>query len=382
MNEMTSRERIDAAIALQPVDRVPIIPNIDIFSPRYQGVKMAQIVRDLDLARDVMIKTFDDFGGWDAAFFAGGMMSDIGWAMFGMSSKLPGYHLGEDELWQLDEKEIMKVEDYDFIIQNGFNAYLGFVYPRLGMPAPPDQFIPRLIQLAEQAVKDTQTWEAKGVCVFASIGAQPPFDSISFTRSLKETMIDVYRRPEKLLAAMDAIQAEAIPQAIGAYHGLKSVTQWGNRVSFMGSTRPPMLSPKYFDKFFWPYLKQAVNKMLEAGITPLLHFDSNWDVYLDHFLELPHAQVILQLDSTTNIFKAKQILKGHMCLMGDVPPSMLKLGTPEQVTAYCKKLIDEVGEDNGFILGSGCDTPMDAKPDNFKALIETGKNYYPHHKVF
>jgi uroporphyrinogen-III decarboxylase len=125
-----------------------------------------------------------------------------------------------------------------------------------------------------------------------------------------------------------------------------------------------------------------VNQLIEAGITPMLHFDSNWDAYLDRFLELPRTQVILELDSATDIFKAKQILKGHLCLMGDVPASLLKLGTPEQVTDYCKKLIDVVGEGNGFILSTGCDCPVDAKPENFKAMIDTGKSYYPHQKLF
>ena len=382
MDEMTPRERIDAAIALQPVDRVPVIPLVDVFAARYQRVKLAEIVRDLDLARDVMIETFDDFGGWDAAFTAGGMVTDLGWGVFAMSSKLPGYELGEDELWQLDEKEIMKIEDYDFIQKNGWNAYLAYAYPRIGAPAPAEQFLPRLGQIAAQGVKDTLAWEAKGVSVFSGMGPQPPFDSISFTRSLKETMLDIYRRPDKLLAAMDVILAETIPQSIKIFNGLKQVTQWGNRVAFMGSTRPPMLAPKYFDKFFWPYLKKAVNQLVEAGITPMLHFDSNWDAYLDRFLELPRTQVILELDSATDIFKAKQILKGHLCLMGDVPASLLKLGTPEQVTDYCKKLIDVVGAGNGFILSTGCDCPVDARPENFEAMIDTGKSYYPHHKLF
>jgi uroporphyrinogen-III decarboxylase len=114
----------------------------------------------------------------------------------------------------------------------------------------------------------------------------------------------------------------------------------------------------------------------------MLHFDSKWDNYLECFLELPKGQVLLEIDSTTDIFKAKQILKGHMCIMGDVPASLLKLGTPEQVSDYVKKLIDVVGEGSGFILSTGCDCPIDAKPENVKAMLETGKTYNPHHKVF
>jgi hypothetical protein len=343
---------------------------------------MAQIVLDLDLARDVMIKTFDELGGWDATFFPGGIINEIGWAMFGMASKLPGFDLPDDQIWQLDEKEIMQVEDYDFIQKNGWNAYLGYVYPRLGMRPPADQFLPNLIQLAVQGVKDTQIWEQKGVSVFAGMGPLPPFEAISFTRSFKELVADVYRRPEVVRATSQCILAESTAMAIHGLLETKKATQWGNRVAFIGATRASFLSPKQMDKFFWQDLKVIVNSLLEAGITPMLHFDSIWDNHLEKFLELPKGQVLLELDGTTNIFKAKEVLKGHMCLMGDVPASMLKLGTPEEVSAYVKKLIDVVGEGGGFILSTGCDCPIDAKLENVKAMIETGKSYYPHHKVF
>jgi uroporphyrinogen-III decarboxylase len=54
---------------------------------------------------------------------------------------------------------------------------------------------------------------------------------------------------------------------------------------------------------------------------------------------------------------------------------LLSVGRPEDVAAYCRKLIDEVGGDGGFILGSGCSVPPDVRPENFRAMIETGKNY-------
>lgn len=66
-----------------------------------------------------------------------------------------------------------------------------------------------------------------------------------------------------------------------------------------------------------------------------------------------------------------------MCLMGDVPATLLKLGTVEEVEAYCKKLIDKVGKGGGFILSSGCEVPHDAEFENIKAMIETGKTYRP-----
>jgi len=85
----------------------------------------------------------------------------------------------------------------------------------------------------------------------------------------------------------------------------------------------------------------------------------------------------VELDSTTDILKAKEILNGHICIKGDVPATMLSLGKPDDVSAYCKKLIDIVGEGGGFILSTGCTCPVDAKWENVKTMVDTAKNYYP-----
>jgi len=41
-------------------------------------------------------------------------------------------------------------------------------------------------------------------------------------------------------------------------------------------------------------------------------------------------------------------------------------------------LIDVVGKGGGFILSTGCDCPIDAKPENVRTMIEVGKTYYPY----
>ncbi len=96
---------------------------------------------------------------------------------------------------------------------------------------------------------------------------------------------------------------------------------------------------------------------------------------LDFFKEIPKGKCILELDSQTDMFQAKKVLGDHMCLMRDVTATVLKLGSPQEVEAYCRRLIDEVGEGGGFILSSGCGIPHDAKPENVRAMVQTGMTY-------
>ena len=76
----------------------------------------------------------------------------------------------------------------------------------------------------------------------------------------------------------------------------------------------------------------------------------------------------MSTDGQTDLFRAKEILGGHMCLMGDVPATMLAFGTPDEVYEYSIKLIKELGPE-GFIPHSGCDIPMDAKLPNVQAMV-------------
>ena len=79
------------------------------------------------------------------------------------------------------------------------------------------------------------------------------------------------------------------------------------------------------------------------------------------------------MDERTDIFKAKEILGGHMCIEGNLKPSLFKLATPAQIEEKVKKIIDECAEGGGLIVGS--EIPDEAKLENVKAMIDTCKTY-------
>ena len=65
---------------------------------------------------------------------------------------------------------------------------------------------------------------------------------------------------------------------------------------------------------------------------------------------------------------AKEILNGHCCISGNVPVSLLQAGTKEEVIAHCRKLIDVVGKDGGYIL-SPRTSVEEVKPDKEKLRV-------------
>jgi uroporphyrinogen-III decarboxylase len=74
------------------------------------------------------------------------------------------------------------------------------------------------------------------------------------------------------------------------------------------------------------------------------------------------------------MIKAKKILGDTVCIRGGMPLSVLATGTTDEVRSYCKKLIDELGKDGGYIMdaSTGLD---DARTDNVKAMFEVTKEY-------
>ena len=133
------------------------------------------------------------------------------------------------------------------------------------------------------------------------------------------------------------------------------------------------MSLEKFETFYWPTLKRLIQGIADVGLTPCVFFEGNYTSRLEYLLELPEGKVFGHFD-TTDIFRAKEILNGHMCIVGDVPCSLLQTGTVQDVKDYCKKLINVVGKDGGFIMSTR--SPVDdVKTENLKAMIDFTKEY-------
>ncbi|UCC17443.1 MAG: hypothetical protein JSU58_02545 [Dehalococcoidales bacterium] len=202
--------------------------------------------------------------------------------------------------------------------------------------------------------------------------AQAPFDSISdFLRGMQGTMMDMFRQPEKLLEACDKILEDRIKRGIPTVESNNDCPQ----LLFMGMHRGSdgFMSVKQFEKFYWPTLKKVLLAVIDAGLTPLIFCEGDWTTRIQYLLELPAGKSVARLD-LTDINKAKEILKGHTAIMGNVPASILQTGTPDEVKNCCRKLIDNIGKDGGYILTAGSSIDK-AKPENIKTMVDFTKEY-------
>jgi uroporphyrinogen-III decarboxylase len=133
------------------------------------------------------------------------------------------------------------------------------------------------------------------------------------------------------------------------------------------------MSPKQFETFYWPHLKKHLINVVEAGVTPCVFFEGDYTSRLEYLLELPKGKVIGHFDSS-DILRVKEVLGGHMCIMGNVPSSLLQTGTVDEVKEHCKWLIDFIGKDGGYIMSPRSSVDK-ARPENLRAMYDFTREY-------
>ncbi|MBU2551231.1 MAG: hypothetical protein KKB20_22655 [Proteobacteria bacterium] len=374
---MTPMERMEAAVKLEPLDRIPCAPLMDVYFPaKYKGYSMGRAISDWKTGFSSILDVFEEVGGWDGMILPGYSLAPTPnvYAGIGVGKNLvPGMNYNGETTVQFEEREAITRDDYDDIINLGWNGFR-LKYKDRFNPLPEDKILHWNKRQMEKYRHEIQTWRDKGVRSLCGTITQSPLMFLSTSRTLMEITKDIYRIPDKLEAVMEAMLDDLIREAVDSAKlsgepGVMLVMERG------GCFYYPL---KIYERFEYPHMKKMVEAFAAEGLITVMHLDQDYTQNLPYFLDLPPRMVVAELDSMTDIFKAKEVLKGHMCIAGDVPAALTSLGTPGEVEAYCKKLIDVVGQGGGFILSTGCTCPVECRMENFRALVDTAKNYYPH----
>ena len=359
---------IDAAIALELPDRVPLVYQGEAFSPRYMGVPLATYATDPDVAVSTTLAAMDRLAGFDAISTVPGGHIGVPLASIWMSHvSIPGRELPPDSLWQVAERVDMTAEEYDVILADGWPAFEQLIRPRFLDVGELEETNAWLEANFEGAVA---AFRRHGFVPLSGAIVAPPFERLCGARSMTQFFADLYRRPQLVKRAMDAIAPALIEEAIAVAElcGLPSIWVGGWR------SAGALVSPAIWDEFVFPHLKELVWALVDAGIRPTLHFDHDWTRDLARLRELPAASCILSLDGMTDIRAAHGLLGDHMALMGDVPATLLTVGSPDDVREYVRRLIADVGR-RGLLLAPGCDIPCDARGENVEAMVEAGLEF-------
>ena len=156
---------------------------------------------------------------------------------------------------------------------------------------------------------------------------------------------DLMQQPDKVLAACEALMPYLHNVAKTTADPSKHVPigYWMHRGCV------PFVTPDQFKNIYWPTVKPIIEELWAEGHQTLFYAEGIWDHHLEAFAELPDLSIVYHVDQG-DIFKAHQILGHKFCLSGGIPNFLLAFRSPDVVRDYCKKVIDGVARDGGYIM--------------------------------
>ena len=394
------QKRLSDAVQLKTPDRVPISIGLNYFPAKFTGTTTWAAYYDFPAWREVYIKAAQHYEP-DRLLVVLNQSGAVLEALDSRQLRWPGHGVSKYHTHQFVEGEYMKAEEYDLLLHDPSDFLVRFYLPRVyGLMAPTaklpplntlinalpfntlaaDEFV-NMLESLTQIAREAVRWQKETFSLareLAEMGffcpmtlmAGAPFDVVSdFLRGMRGTMLDMYRCPDKLLEAcemMTRIQLERIAQAPDAKEFLPV---------FMPLHRGAhgFMSLKQFETFYWPFLKRVTLALIDKGYTPDLFFEGNYTSRLEYIAELPKGKAIARFD-VCDMARAKEILGGKVCIAGNMPVSVLQVGTADEVRRVTKQLIDTAGKDGGYIMAPA--SALDeVNPDNMKTWIDFTKEY-------
>ena len=184
-----------------------------------------------------------------------------------------------------------------------------------------------------------------GFPAFFGGGTKAPFDTIGDTlRGTKGMIMDMFRQPKKVIRACE----QFVP--IMVKMGVDNAKLNGCPVVFIPLHKGAdgFMNDQQFKNFYWPTLKAVMEGLIAEGCIPFPWAEGGYDSRLDVIKDSPDG-IFWGFDKV-DMARAKKIIGNHHSIGGNMPISVLSVGTKEEIIAEVKKEIKIMGEGGGYIM--------------------------------
>ena len=400
------KQRIADNVALHETDRVPFTLLAHFWPAKLAGITYQEAMYDMDKLEDATrqaLRLVEPDG-----YAAMQLMTGVGPTLEAMDYRQltwPGHGTDANSCFQYLDQEYMTADEYDDYLFDPTGFFMYKYLPRVAGVFKTFEYFPllsagaawkiigsvasfanpELIKGFEQLVESgkematviTRTvafineMKEEGYPIIAGGRCQAPFDIFAdYMRGSKGAMLDMYRCPDKLLAAMEksiVLQMADVgdaPKALDCPY-ISINLHWG---------LDGFMSEDQFNTFYWPQLRNVILQLIEMDLVPVVFWEGNCTSRLETIADIPPGKAIYWFEKT-DLKTAKDVLGGIVCLRGNVPPSLLNTANADDVDEYCKNLIKTVGKGGGFILDGGACTPDEARVENVVAMAQSVKKY-------
>lgn len=390
--ETLYRERLNryvTAMRNEKPDKVPIRPFIAEFAGKYAGMTCQDVAHDYNKAFEAAVKCATDFD-WDAVvpnmvYVWTGLATAAGLRYYGV----PGIHIpptsGFNYIEPPEDQAFMHEDEYDELIDDPtaflYNTWLPRVSTEASKIGEPSTYRSNTA-LVRSAMAMLQYFYAFGPqvarlqteCGMPSAIAgifKAPFDIIADKmRGYVGLTMDMQKQPEKVLKAAEAL----IPHLVNVGLTTADPTNHVPIGFWMHRGCVPFVTPAQFDSHYWPTLKPCIEEFWKNGHQTLFYAEGKWKHHFDTFRELPERSIVFHCDQD-DIFEVHRKLHDRFAISGGIPNVMLSWSEPDEVRTFCKRVIDEVAQDGGYMMDAGAIMQDDTSIENMKAMTEVCREH-------
>ncbi len=345
---MNSRERMDAAIQLKPVDRVPNAPFYEAPICRYFGADFrSALLQDRPMA-DAHLTALDTFK-FDWVILGMGLIGGIIPEALGCRVSYP-----EDVFPVIEQTPVKSMQDVERIA--GADVYTNRM----------ERFLKGVAILKKEL-----QGEVPIACEYIS-----PFTIATRLRGTNEIMTDMYADPELVHALQNAVVALDIE--IG-----RALIESGVDYIFYGADMecPLLISPSHYREFVHEPTSKVVNALCGLGAKVLPHMcgDIVKTGIVDMLLEMDIHGIMpgnLTQDTVLDLGELKAKVGDRTCIFGNINPNgRLLIGKPDEVARETLLHLERACGMTGYIFSTSGTTSPATPRENFEAMNREVLNF-------
>jgi uroporphyrinogen decarboxylase len=347
-DRMTKDERWTALLNRQPLDRIPVYGFAMGFFTVPRGLAIGEYYNNPEKAFNAATQTIAEFGWQDLPM--------IGYASMG------GWEFGGDIKWP--SSEFAQAPTVTRRPVNSEDDVYKIHCPDVKMAG----IVPLMMKLS-------RLQEQSGAILMGAMTMGPwsLANNICGSELLCKWTL---KKPE----LVHEIQRRVLPFSVELLRywadtfGTDRILPW---VGGTAAATNQLISPKQFEQFYLPYMKELYNEAHKMGFKHIYcHICGEQNLNLPYFTELDFGDPgILTFGHEVDLETAAEYFPKDI-IMGNIEPAVIQTGTPEEVYECTRKVIEKGKRcPGGFMLAPGCELPPRSPVDNVWAIMQAVSDF-------
>ena len=347
---MNSLERVATILSHKEADRVPVYPILSGVTRHLVGASYKEWATNAEICAEALIKSVEEVGV-DCIVTLTDLSVEA--ADFGQEVIFP-----ENEAAHPNFENNMLKDLGDYINIERINPR---ETPRMS------EHIKLCKILADRKGHDTPIV----AFVFGPLGI------LSMLRGQEDLYMDLYDDEDLVIEAVEKITDVLIEYCDAlietGIHAIMVDTLFASQT---------IMSKDMWKQFEGGAVKRLSDHIHGKGCMVMIH-NCGGGIYFDAQIEAMNPEAISYWHvpaDCKDMMEVKEKYGSKTTLIGYVAPTTLPRVSTEEVIAECKKQIDELAKDGGFILATGCEYPANLSLDHAKTMVQVAKTYGVYNK--